>query len=191
MHTKELKEKAEERIRAERLRLEKERKPKTFNNPEYTGVEIRIGRDESKFYVCLCSTNELVQVSEEVFDFLRSDSQTFRKKENRYYQRCYSVDAAITSSKGNNYSSSHWLEANYSQMLCPSAEEVFYEENRASALRSFIKELGDGWLDLYNALFILEIPASEYAKQIGLPASTVRSRKAHLKKEIRNFLKNL
>lgn len=169
--------------------MREKEKNKNFSNPEYVGEE-RQGERGVEYFVRRYSECEWTQVSEEVFDFLRTDYWAFQKKLYRDYKRNYFMDTPISKNDGNNYSVLKVLEAVYPQMSSLSAEDEFCKENLFSNLHTFVEKLGQEWLDLFYALFILRIPASDYAKQIGQPASTVRSKKACLKKEIKNFLKN-
>lgn len=162
---------------------------KNFCNREYRGQVVSCKDGVVEFWIAAFKSSQWIQVSEVVYKLLTNDPERMRKSDSRYYQRTHSVDVVYEGTV-ENYSAQDYLESVYPQMTTPSAEDAFYKENICLALRSFVENMGDEWLDLFDAIFIAEIPASDYAKQIGKPASTVRSRKNRLRQKLQKFVEN-
>lgn len=159
---------------------------KYFYNEDYRGKVEVCADGKLKFLISPQQHDSWVEVSEDVYCLLAADPERVRKSNRRFHQRTYSTDQEYFNTEGTS-TALEMLEAHYPQMASVSAEDAFYIEGIHAAVYAYTEKMGNEWADLYSALFVAEIPASEYAKQLGVPASTIRSRKARLAKEIKKF----
>ncbi|HJC42509.1 MAG TPA: hypothetical protein H9756_02345 [Candidatus Mediterraneibacter gallistercoris] len=161
---------------------------KNFCNQEYRGKIVLSQEGTITYWISCSDCHDWICVGEDIYALLAHDPERMMKSNSRYYQRTRSVDAVYEGTV-ENHSALNFMESLYPQMSSISAEDTFNKKCFLSNLRAYILDLGNDWLDLFDAIFILEIPTSDYAEQIGKPASTVRSRKARLLREIKKFLR--
>ena len=157
-----------------------------LNNSQYRGRTIVTEGGQKRYEVYIRSQKDWIEVTAEVFDRLAKDIDREMMSNWRYHKRSVSIDQSYYRGEGEEASALTVLEGNFPQLSSRSAESDFLESDPISQIRLFIrKEYGVEMLELFEAVFVLRIPAEAYAQQIGKPASTVRSRKAKLIRELK------
>ena len=157
-----------------------------FVNPYYRGEKFVTDNGQEKCKVYIRSQRKWVEVSAEVYKLLCTEIDREEKSTERYYEDLVCLDQTYHRGNGEEVSALNIFEGSSPELIARSAEEVFLEADLISQIRSFIgSNYGLEMLELFEAVFVRRVSVEDYAQQIGKPASTVRSRKAKLIRELK------